>query len=1210
MNFSKEWSRRRFLAVSSATAAQAAARLKGFSQTVSPAEAAAAAKKNLQESARLMPPPEVISGGIQPLMKGHTARPLRYQPINGDFVIRNGGEYFNRPLYAPCSTEHSADFRVDASDVPEFSLYLPGHGGNLKLGFISAKDSESKWGAVADEVIARYRPGRMIYEMRDALLGKGTIRAELITSGEGSGILLKVEGTDLPAGTKLAWAFGGVSGKKGRRNGDIGCEVQPVSQFFQLRPDECEGNTYLKTVVVDDAGGSARPSSRLTSKSALLLLTFPSGSKLRVEEFAAWSSAPANVTALANEEDTVKQPVLMGLVEITSAPILLTIDRLSDTTDAMLHSAGGDQMNRFVTRSEQIDTLAKTLTLETPDAHLNTVGAALSVAAETVWDAHSQCVLHGGVAWRTMLAGWRGPYVLDALGHHDRARQHFRHWLKKQNLTAVTTSDPAVGPWDPAPNIHLTRKEGMLHSNGDLSANHYDMNMVFIDVMLRHLMWTGDMDFAREIWPYLQRHLAWEHRLFRRTYKTADGKELPLYEAYAAIWASDNLQYNGGGTMHSSAYNLFAFRTAAKLAHALGEDASAYEAEAALLKEGIEQLLWLPAQGAYAESKDLLGPQTTYNNPALWTVYHTIDSEVPTPRQAWQMCAERLAALRHVPIHGEGVPDEGLYMLSCSDWLPYVWSLNLLLLAENAHMALALWQTGMADEAYRILKGNLLDSMFMGLSPGDFHMTSALDAHRQEAQRDFADPMGITARALVEGLFGIQPDLIANCIRIRPGFPTGWDRATLRHQDFDFSWQCKKQLIPTTGSTAMQTSASESYEFISRLSRTVPITLNLPAQTSRIPDVICNGASVTCAFDPDAVGSPRVILQLPAARSYKISLKWNGFAPAQNLPNVSFLAGEMFFDWKINMDVRIAGDQSLGLALFGVAADDPQHALTDGRVTSPGFHTIFFNMKQDDCAWSLPLSFDVKPSTPVFAAIPALPAGAHTESLDLTTLLKDQINEIFTRVYAEPRSQFCSLALADNLLGGWANPDNRANIDDGGLRAAGGVLHTPLGVDFRTPAGNVPNCLFLSYWKQDAPSVKLALTGHSSGIYLLVAGSTFPQFSRMTHATVSVNYTDGSSATLALRNPETWWPIEQDYMLDDYLFVNDAPLPPRVNLRTGQTRILDPIASHGKGRTVPGGAATILHLPLDANKSLASLDLRVELYGVVVALLGATLTRV
>ena len=182
-------------------------------------------------------------------------------------------------------------------------------------------------------------------------------------------------------------------------------------------------------------------------------------------------------------------------------------------------------------------------------------------------------------------------------------------------------------------------------------------------------------------------------------------------------------------------------------------------------------------------------------------------------------------------------------------------------------------------------------------------------------------------------------------------------------------------------------------------------------------------------------------------------------------------------------------------------------------------------------------------------------------------------------------------------------------IDDAGLRASGGVLHTPLDVDFRTTAGTSPNCLFLSHWKQDAPTAKLALTGHARGLYLLITGTTLPQCSRMAHATVSVAYADGTTATLPLRNPETWWPIEQDYLLDDYLFINEAPLPPRVDLRTGQTRLLDAAAFHGQGRTVPGGAATILHLPLDPTKPLASIEVRAELYGIVVALLAATLVR-
>ena len=63
----------------------------------------------------------------------------------------------------------------------------------------------------------------------------------------------------------------------------------------------------------------------------------------------------------------------------------------------------------------------------------------------------------------------------------------------------------------------------------------------------------------------------------------------------------------------------------------------------------------------------------------------------------------------------------------------------------SEHMALAMWKTGMRDEAYRIFKGNLLDSMNRGLCPGDFHMTSALNVHRQEAQRGFGDPIDISS---------------------------------------------------------------------------------------------------------------------------------------------------------------------------------------------------------------------------------------------------------------------------------------------------------------------------------------------------------------------------------------------------------------------------------------------------------------------------------
>jgi hypothetical protein len=115
--------------------------------------------------------------------------------------------------------------------------------------------------------------------------------------------------------------------------------------------------------------------------------------------------------------------------------------------------------------------------------------------------------------------------------------------------------------------------------------------------------------------------------------------------------------------------------------------------------------------------------------------------------------------------------------------------------------------------------------------------------------------------------------------------------------------------------------------------------------------------------------------------------------------------------------------------------------------------------------------------------------------------------------------------------------------------------------------------------------------------------------SRLDNGEVVVTYTDGTNSRLALRNPETWWPIEQDYFTDDYQFRLEGPLPTRVDLKTGTVRTLDASAFKGKGREVPGGAATVLGLSLDPRKELQSLTVRALANDVVIGLMAATLER-
>ena len=65
----------------------------------------------------------------------------------------------------------------------------------------------------------------------------------------------------------------------------------------------------------------------------------------------------------------------------------------------------------------------------------------------------------------------------------------------------------------------------------------------------------------------------------------------------------------------------------------------------------------------------------------------------------------------------------------------------------------------------------------------------------------------------------------------------------------------------------------------------------------------------------------------------------------------------------------------------------------------------------------------------------------------------------------------------------------------------------------------------------------------------------------------------------------------------------------RVNLATGEVRVLDPQGFKGQGREVPGGAATVLSLSLDPRKPLRSLTVRTTANEVVIGLMAATLER-
>jgi len=242
--------------------------------------------------------------------------------------------------------------------------------------------------------------------------------------------------------------------------------------------------------------------------------------------------------------------------------------------------------------------------------------------------------------------------------------------------------------------------------------------------------------------------------------------------------------------------------------------------------------------------------------------------------------------------------------------------------------------------------------------------------------------------------------------------------------------------------------------------------------------------------------------------------------------------------------------------------------------------------------------------------------GEAMEAVDLTRWLNDRVDAIFARgKYLSPRSSGVSLSLPSQGAGAWAGHlTSLPAIDDSGIRrvaaANRGKITMPNGVQFTTPSEDARNNVaFTSQWDNYPRAITIPLAGHARRVYFLMAGSTNFMQSRIDNGEAIVDYSDGTSTRLPLRNPETWWPIEQDYFIDDYQFPFAGPLPPRIDLKTGRIRLLDLSTFKGKGTEVPGGAATALTLGLDPSKVLQSLTIRALCNDVVIGLMSAVLER-
>ena len=481
-------------------------------------------------------------------------------------------------------------------------------------------------------------------------------------------------------------------------------------------------------------------------------------------------------------EAATSETAVLGTVSQSSPS---SIFYFSINGDNQLSAAPNSLMQpRFDAAEQWRNLLASSVCFHTPDAYINPIGGALVMAADGAWD--GKVWQHGAVGWRMPLPGWRAAYMGDFLGMPDRQRTHFDAYAKSQ-VTDVPVTEPHL--MDEKNNLARgTYKWGTpMYSTGYICRNpeknnqfhHYDMNLVYIDELLWHFQFDADTTYMRKMWPVIKSHLAWEKQAW-------DPDNDGLYDAYCCIWASDALQYNSGAVTHSSAYNYRANLLAARIAGIIGENPQPYQEEADRILKAMNERLWLKDAGHWAEYQDFMGLKRVHRDAALWSIYTPIDCGAGTPEQNYR--ATRYID-RHIP-HIPYIYNKVEYQtLSTSDWAPYEWSINNVAMAEVMHTILAYYQAGRTEEAYQLLKANILDFMYLGSSPANFGQLSQMDVATGEGYRDFADVTGISSRALIQGLYGITPNALEGECIIRPGFPAAWDSASVHTPYLDYSFK-------------------------------------------------------------------------------------------------------------------------------------------------------------------------------------------------------------------------------------------------------------------------------------------------------------------------------------------------------------------------------------------------------------------------------------
>ena len=719
--------------------------------------------------------------------------------MNGGFYLANGPQRYNRALYG--AAQGGSRFSVFAGDIPEWMLYHAGGAGYAFLGIAQGESFIPLSSYAAYDIW--YSGGMAVNHAEDPAWGRLTIEA--LPDAAHAAALLHVKAENLPEGAQLCLVYGGIDRMGDSRNLDAGYTEQARTLFSPAR-------TKNNLVILEESTAS-----------------------VQFEDMTASLDASCPCTPMAVDPEAFLQGNLAASCgQDTMAALLLPAGQAECILRISLEAAVLPPAQAWAAALLHADSLRTRAECISDDPALDAAAACLPAALEGMWLA--PYYLHGAWSWRIPLLGWRSRFGPSIMGWGDRVQQEARTYFSmmyeagkpirrddkqqfnqdyfvhgSQEKVLYAADEGASGAPDPRYRMARQSSRSVFNTDGAMPYGpgnegvvQYDMQQDFITQAVYQLNCGCDRAFAEEVFPRLKRHLAWQERCFHR-----DG----LYESFANFWASDAIQYFGGGCALATANNYLAYDAAARLADLLGEDASPFLVKKEAISRAFHEQLWLPRQGSPAEFRDGMGQRLVHPMTSLPTIVTCITSGILTEDECLRSLDYVRRELEHISL-----PDGAL--VYNTQWAPYHWSVRDVDFADMCHLALCCFLLGRAEDGWHYLRGVIGESCMRSVAPGAFMCVL------EGKSVDFSDTASIAARALAEGLFGYRPRLLKGHILLAPAIPEALPRLKWKIPGAQGEWRRTADTLAFTWQVENQD---------------VPLRLQLPLHRARLDRVCLNG---------------------------------------------------------------------------------------------------------------------------------------------------------------------------------------------------------------------------------------------------------------------------------------------------------------------------------------------------------------------------------